>query len=85
MEDGSDRPTVAPSAGSTPNQLDFYQAMRDFKVMFPLLSEDIIETVLRANSGAVDATIDQLLSMSTEPTVEMNNSATLAAQVEQSK
>ncbi|XP_076340403.1 CUE domain-containing protein 1-like [Tachypleus tridentatus] len=47
-------------------QLEFHQAMRDFKTMFPEMDEDVIEVVLRANSGAVDATIDQLLSMSTD-------------------
>lgn len=45
-------------------QLDFYQAMDDFKTMFPLMENDVIEAVLRANDGAVDATIDQLLTMS---------------------
>ncbi|XP_034496554.1 CUE domain-containing protein 1, partial [Ailuropoda melanoleuca] len=39
------------------------QAMDDFKTMFPNMDYDIIECVLRANSGAVDATIDQLLQM----------------------
>uniref|UniRef100_A0A2L2YLU2 CUE domain-containing protein 1 n=1 Tax=Parasteatoda tepidariorum TaxID=114398 RepID=A0A2L2YLU2_PARTP len=47
-------------------QLEFHQAMADFKVMFPEMDEDVIEVVLRANNGAVDATIDQLLSMSTD-------------------
>ena len=31
--------------------------------MFPSLDEEVIEAVLRANDGAVDATIDQLLTM----------------------
>ncbi|XP_075417664.1 CUE domain-containing protein 1 [Tenrec ecaudatus] len=44
-------------------RLEFNQAMDDFKTMFPSLDSDIIECVLRANSGAVDATIDQLLQM----------------------
>lgn len=44
-------------------QLDFYQAMADFQHMFPTMDEEIIEAVLRANNGAVDATIDQLLTM----------------------
>ncbi|XP_038615620.1 CUE domain-containing protein 1 isoform X1 [Tachyglossus aculeatus] len=44
-------------------RLDFNQAMEDFKTMFPSLDYDIIECVLRANNGAVDATIDQLLQM----------------------
>lgn len=45
------------------HQLDFHQAMLDFKHMFPGMDEDIIEAVLRSNNGAVDATIDQLLTM----------------------
>ncbi|XP_071443742.1 CUE domain-containing protein 1 isoform X2 [Hetaerina americana] len=47
-------------------QLEFHQAMADFKVMFPEMDHDVIEAVLRANQGAVDATIDQLLAMSTD-------------------
>lgn len=47
-------------------QLEFNQAMKDFKTMFPEMDEDVIEVVLRANQGAVDATIDQLLAMSTD-------------------
>lgn len=47
-------------------QLEFHQAMQDFKTMFPEMDEDVIEVVLRANNGAVDATIDQLLAMSTD-------------------
>lgn len=30
------------------------------------MDRDVIEAVLRANAGAVDATIDQLLAMSTD-------------------
>lgn len=37
--------------------------MSDFKSMFPTLDDEVIEAVLRANDGAVDATIDQLLTM----------------------
>lgn len=44
-------------------RLEFNQAMEDFKTMFPNMEYDIIECVLRANNGAVDATIDQLLQM----------------------
>lgn len=47
-------------------QLEFTQAMSDFKTMFPDMDDDVIEAVLRANQGAVDATIDQLLAMSTD-------------------
>ena len=51
-------------------QLDFEQAMRDFKTMFPMMEADVIEMVLRANNGAVDVTIDQLLAMSGESETE---------------
>ncbi|KAL1140841.1 hypothetical protein AAG570_000769 [Ranatra chinensis] len=47
-------------------QLEFHQAMADFKTMFPAMDDDVIEAVLRSNQGAVDATIDQLLAMSTD-------------------
>lgn len=47
-------------------QLEFHQAMADFKTMFPSMDDDVIEAVLRSNQGAVDATIDQLLAMSTD-------------------
>ena len=33
------------------------------QTMFPSMDMDVIETVLRANNGAVDATIDQLLTL----------------------
>ncbi|XP_051767139.1 CUE domain-containing protein 1a isoform X5 [Ctenopharyngodon idella] len=44
--------------------LEFSQAMDDFKTMFPSMEHEVIECVLRANHGAVDSTIDQLLQMS---------------------
>lgn len=47
-------------------QIDFTEAMSDFKKMFPDMDRDVIEAVLRVNQGAVDATIDQLLAMSTD-------------------
>lgn len=40
--------------------------MSDFKTMFPDMEKEVIEAVLRANQGAVDATIDQLLAMSVD-------------------
>ena len=40
--------------------------MTDFKIMFPSRDADVIEAVLRANGGAVDATIDNLLTMSAD-------------------
>lgn len=51
---------------STTMQLEFEQAMTDFKTMFPEVEVDVIEAILRCNKGAVDATIDQLLAMSTD-------------------
>ncbi|XP_025903668.1 CUE domain-containing protein 1 [Nothoprocta perdicaria] len=51
-------------AGRHVRRLEFNQAMEDFSTMFPRMDYDIIECVLRANRGAVDATIDQLLQMS---------------------
>lgn len=45
-------------------QLEFTQAMNDFHNMFPSMDREVIEAVLRANNGIVDATIDQLLTMS---------------------
>ena len=57
----SNRP-VSPAA----TQLEFTQAMTDFKIMFPDMDVDVIEAVLRANQGAVDSTIDQLLAMSAD-------------------
>ncbi len=34
--------------------------------LFTFIYTDVIETVLRSNQGAVDATIDQLLQISSE-------------------
>lgn len=48
--------------------------MTDFRVMFPDMDSDVIEAVLRANNGAVDATIDHLLAMSAD--MESENSMT---------
>ncbi|KAH3891185.1 hypothetical protein DPMN_015274, partial [Dreissena polymorpha] len=69
MKDGEHRSQDArpgqPSRDSrrSTRQLDFFQAMSDFRTMFPTLDDEVIEAVLRANDGAVDATIDQLLTM----------------------
>ena len=51
---------------NTTTHIEFKQAMQDFMTMFPKMDHDVIEEVLRANNGAVDATIDQLLSMTTD-------------------
>lgn len=53
-------------------QLEFSQAMADFKKMFPDIDREVIEAVLRANLGAVDQTIEQLLAMSTDNQVHMS-------------
>ncbi|XP_030648884.1 CUE domain-containing protein 1-like [Chanos chanos] len=50
--------------GRQVRRLEFNQAMDDFKTMFPSMDQEVIECVLRANHGAVDSTIDQLLQMS---------------------
>lgn len=52
--------------GAQSTQLDFHQAMQDFRVMFPDMDSNVIEAVLRSNHGAVHATIDQLLTMTTD-------------------
>lgn len=52
-------------------QLEFEEAMSDFKTMFPDMEKEVIEAVLRANQGAVDATIDQLLAMSVDNQVSV--------------
>merc|ERR1712066_23941 len=58
------------SSLNAPTQLEFNQAMTDFKVMFPDMDADVIEAVLRANNGAVDTTIDHLLAMSADNEAE---------------
>ncbi|XP_063983695.1 CUE domain-containing protein 1 isoform X2 [Diachasmimorpha longicaudata] len=60
--------------------LEFYQAMADFKNMFPQMDDDVIEAVLRSNQGAVDTTIDQLLAMSTD-----NENEKIRSELEQSE
>lgn len=55
-----------PALSGPPAQLDFAQAMTDFKIMFPNMDTDVIEAVLRSNNGAVDTTIDQLLTMTAD-------------------
>ena len=49
--------------------------MSDFRHMFPNMDEEVIEAVLRANNGAVDETIDQLLTMN----VDCNDQTTSAS------
>lgn len=47
--------------------------MDEFRVMFPGLATELIESVLRSNRGAVDETIDQLLRMSTRKSDAVTN------------
>ncbi|KAK0047718.1 CUE domain-containing protein 1 isoform X1 [Biomphalaria pfeifferi] len=61
VSQGEDSPGRPP--GRPMRQLEFHQAMSDFRHMFPETDEEVIEAVLRANNGMVDATIDQLLTM----------------------
>ena len=46
---------------NTKKPLNFLEAMSDFETMFSDIDRDVIETVLRANNGVVQPTIDQLL------------------------
>ncbi|TRY88832.1 hypothetical protein DNTS_031189, partial [Danionella cerebrum] len=65
LPDASNRPSE-PLSDAMVRRLEFTQAMDDFKTMFPSMDREVIECVLRANHGAVDSTIDQLLQMSLE-------------------
>ena len=56
------KPTTLTSTSSN-TQLNFYESMYHFRKMFPNVDSDVIECVLRANSGAIDKTIDHLLTM----------------------
>ncbi|KAG8036015.1 hypothetical protein G9C98_004594 [Cotesia typhae] len=70
---------MASAAEQQQTTLEFYQAMADFKNMFPQMDDDVIEAVLRSNQGAVDTTIDQLLAMSTD-----NENEKIRSEMEQS-
>ncbi|GFO10556.1 cue domain-containing protein 1 [Plakobranchus ocellatus] len=65
--------------GRPMRQLEFSQAMSDFCYMFPETDEEVIEAVLRANNGMVDATIDQLLTMNID--AEVNDDDDLSDKV----
>lgn len=49
-----------------PPKIRLDSAMRDFQAMFPGLTPMVIEAVLRANGGAVDPTVEKLISMCCE-------------------
>jgi hypothetical protein len=51
------------TSSTSTNQLNFYESMYHFRKMFPNVDSDVIECVLRSNSGAIDKTIDHLLTM----------------------
>lgn len=61
---------------TTSKPLNFQQAMSDFSVMFPEIDRDVIETVLRANNGVVQTTIDQLLELQESAIVEQATDST---------
>ena len=65
--------SLRPDHGKKSKQLNFEKAMSDFKNMFPSIDVDVIEMVLRANNGLVDATVDQLLTMQDETTNDIDN------------
>ena len=67
----SGHPTTLQQRRQQQQQLDFHQAMSDFATMFPAMDSEVIEAVLRANDGAVDPTIDQLLTMNVGNDVDM--------------
>lgn len=71
---------MASAAEQQQTTLEFYQAMADFKNMFPQMDDDVIEAVLRSNQGAVDTTIDQLLAMSTD-----NENEKIRSEIEQNE
>ncbi|CAD5126043.1 DgyrCDS14216 [Dimorphilus gyrociliatus] len=56
---------------SSEDGLEFHSAMKDFKIMFPGLNDDIIESVLRSHDGVVEATIDHLLRMHSDSKEDM--------------
>ena len=59
----SEQSTASSSPNSKNDMLNFYESMYHFRKMFPNIDSDVIECVLRGNSGAIDKTIDQLLTL----------------------
>nr|XP_039260976.1 homeobox protein 2-like isoform X1 [Styela clava]XP_039260977.1 homeobox protein 2-like isoform X1 [Styela clava]XP_039260978.1 homeobox protein 2-like isoform X1 [Styela clava] len=68
MENSQRRENAVPQ-----RTLEFRQAMKDFRTMFPTLDSGLIECVLRSNAGHVDSTIDQLLQLSQDPNAKTRN------------
>ena len=62
------QPVTASSNQTASTQLEFSQAMTDFKVMFPDMDAEVIEA--RANNGAVNTTTDHLFIMSADNEAE---------------
>ena len=69
----SERPVSGPphyTGGSCKHsrlpKISLVSAMKDFQAMFPDLPPMVIEAVLRANGGAVDPTVEKLISMCCE-------------------
>ncbi|KJH46472.1 CUE domain protein [Dictyocaulus viviparus] len=71
------------SAQPTEELLEFETAMKDFSMMFPAISRDEIERMLRKNDGDVAGTVDDLLLLSLEST-QLSNTATSASSRSQS-
>ncbi|VVC44244.1 UBA-like,Ubiquitin system component Cue [Cinara cedri] len=46
--------------------LDYTEVIKIFRIIFPILNDDVIEAVLSCNKGDVILTVDQLLTMSSE-------------------
>jgi hypothetical protein len=68
IRNSSDRveEAAAATAAASSKHLNFYESMYNFKKMFPRIDTDVIESVLRANNGKIDKTIDDLLNLNPE-------------------
>uniref|UniRef100_A0AC34RJI9 CUE domain-containing protein n=1 Tax=Panagrolaimus sp. JU765 TaxID=591449 RepID=A0AC34RJI9_9BILA len=53
--------------------VDFAEALKQFKSMFPHLSQDTIENVLRRHSGNVGLAVDELLSIAESSALESSS------------
>ena len=59
--------TTAASSSTSTNQLNFYESMYHFRKMFPNVDSDVIECVLRSNSGAITPNPPRMLICRTRP------------------